>query len=190
MCAHNVCMLNFKNTSMPVCVFIILNVVMESGSLKELPPRHCQEFPSLCHQLTLYHGASHDALMHCNHSCVCLPFLCCCSVPKLYLTLCNLMDRGIPCPSPSPGACLNSCPLSHWVIQPSHPCHPLHILHSIIPSIRVFSNELALYMYYLFKSFLVSGSMPCNWHAACHLIPRTVQTFNMPFTEEYDQKTR
>ena len=49
-----------------------------------------------------------------------------------------------PCPTPAPGACSNSCPLSHW-------CHliisfsvlPL-LLPSIFPSIRVFSNESAL----------------------------------------------
>ena len=51
----------------------------------------------------------------------------------------------LPCPSPSPGACSNSCPLSRW-------CHPT-ILSSVIPllfppsifpSIRVFSNESLL----------------------------------------------
>ena len=35
---------------------------------------------------------------------------------KLCLTLCNLMDCSarLPCPSPSPGICSNSCPLSQW----------------------------------------------------------------------------
>ena len=36
---------------------------------------------------------------------------------------------------------------AHWVgdaIQPSHPCRPLLCLPSTFPSIRVFSNELAL----------------------------------------------
>ena len=47
------------------------------------------------------------------------------------------------CPSPSPGACSNSCPLSRW-------CHPTISFSDapfscpIFPSIRVFSNELAL----------------------------------------------
>ena len=37
----------------------------------------------------------------------------------------------------------------HWVgdaIQPSHPLLPLSLLPSIFPSIRVFSNELSLYI--------------------------------------------
>ena len=50
-----------------------------------------------------------------------------------------------PCPSPTPGACSNSCPSSWW-------CHPtisssvlpLLLLPSIFPSIRVFFNESVL----------------------------------------------
>ena len=66
-----------------------------------------------------------------------------------------------PCPTPAPGACSNSCPLSHW-------CHliisfsvlPL-LLPSIFPSIRVFSNESAFCIrwpkYWSF-SFIISPS--------------------------------
>ena len=46
----------------------------------------------------------------------------------------------LPCPSPTPGACSNSCPLSHW-------CHPT-ISSSVIP----FSSHL--------QSFPASGSFP------------------------------
>ena len=53
----------------------------------------------------------------------------------------------LPCPSLSPRACSNSCPLS----QGSHPtmivlCCPLLLLPSIFPRIRVFSNELVLHI--------------------------------------------
>ena len=54
-------------------------------------------------------------------------------------------DR-LPCPSPTPGACSNSCPLSWW----SHPskhlihCRPRLLPPSIFPSIRVFSNKSVL----------------------------------------------
>ena len=48
-----------------------------------------------------------------------------------------------PCPSPSPEACSNSCPLSWW-------CHPA-ILSSVIP----FSS--------CFQSFPASGSFPMSW---------------------------
>ena len=57
----------------------------------------------------------------------------------------GLQHARLPCPSLPPRACSNSCPLSQW-------CHPtvsssvvpLFLLLSVFPSIRVFSNELAL----------------------------------------------
>ena len=52
----------------------------------------------------------------------------------------GLQHTGFPCPSPSPGACLNSCPLSRW-------CHPT-ILSSVVP----FSSCL--------QSFPASASFP------------------------------
>ena len=56
----------------------------------------------------------------------------------------ELQHARLPCPSPSPIVCSNSCPLSQWY----HPiilfCHHLLLLPSIFPSIRVFSNESAL----------------------------------------------
>ena len=33
----------------------------------------------------------------------------------------GLKHARLPCPSPTPGACSNSCPSSQWPIQPSHP---------------------------------------------------------------------
>ena len=92
------------------------------------------------------------------------------SVTQSCLTLCNLMDRKawwaslqfslvthswltlqphgqqharLPCPSPTPRACSNSCPLSRW-------CHPT-ISSSVIP----FS--------FCLQSFQVSGSFPMSW---------------------------
>ena len=53
-----------------------------------------------------------------------------------------------PCPSPTPGVHLNPCPLS----QPSNHlilCHPFLLSPSILPSIRVFSNESALHIRWL-----------------------------------------
>ena len=55
----------------------------------------------------------------------------------------GLQHARLPCPSPSPGACSNSCPLSQW-------CHPT-ISSSVIP----FSSCL--------QSFPVSGSFPMSW---------------------------
>ena len=55
----------------------------------------------------------------------------------------RLQHARLPCPSPAPRVCSNSCPLSQW-------CHPtisssvILFLHSIFASIRVFSNESVL----------------------------------------------
>ena len=61
------------------------------------------------------------------------------------LQLHGLQHARLPCPSPTPMAYSNSCPLSWW-------CHPNNLIlcrphlpsPSIFPSITVFSNELVL----------------------------------------------
>ena len=72
----------------------------------------------------------------------------------------GLQHASPPCPSLSPEVCPNSCPL-HYVIQPSHPLSPLLLLPSVFPSIRDFSNELAVHIrwpkYWSF-SFSISPS--------------------------------
>ena len=55
----------------------------------------------------------------------------------------GLQHTRLPCPSPSPGACSNSCPSSQW-------CHP-----TISSSVTPFSSCL--------QSFPASGSFPMNW---------------------------
>ena len=55
----------------------------------------------------------------------------------------GLQHARLPCPSPSPRDCSNSCPLSWW-------CHPT-ILSSVVPS----SSCL--------QSFPASGSFPTSW---------------------------
>ena len=52
-----------------------------------------------------------------------------------------------PCPSPTPGACSNSCPSRQWYHPTiSFSVIPLLLLPSIFPSIRVFSNESAVHI--------------------------------------------
>ena len=73
--------------------------------------------------------------------------LYCCSVTKSCPTLCNLMNCNTrpPCPSPSPGVCSDSYPLSQWY-------HPTISSSSTLfssclqssPENRVFSDELAV----------------------------------------------
>ena len=65
-----------------------------------------------------------------------------CSVVSDSLRPHGLQHARPPCPSPTPGACSNSCPLSWW-------CHPT-ISSSVIP----FSSRL--------QSFPESGSFPVN----------------------------
>ena len=61
-----------------------------------------------------------------------------CSVMSDSLWPHGLQHARLPCPSPTPGACSDSCPLSWW-------CHPLLLLPSIFSSISVFSNDSALH---------------------------------------------
>ena len=66
------------------------------------------------------------------------------SVAQSYLTLRprGLQHARLSCPSPTPRAYSNSCPLSrsnHLIL-----CRPLLLLPSIFPSIRVFPSESAL----------------------------------------------
>ena len=66
-----------------------------------------------------------------------------------------------PCPSPAPGVYPNSCPVSRWYHLAISSCHPLLLPPSVLPSIRVFSNESALHIrwpkYWSF-SFSISPS--------------------------------
>ena len=69
----------------------------------------------------------------------------CCSVVQ---SLSRIPPRGpeharLPCPALSPRVCPNSC-LLRWPSNHLILCRPLLLLPSILPSLRVFSNELAL----------------------------------------------
>ena len=64
----------------------------------------------------------------------------------------GLQHARLPCPSPSPGACSNSCPLSQW-------CHPT-ISSSVVP----FSLCL--------QSFPASGSFPMSESGLCIRWPK------------------
>ena len=72
----------------------------------------------------------------------------------------GLQHARLPCPSPSPRACSNSCPLHQWCHPTVSSCHPL-LLPSICLSFRVFSNESALlikWLKYWSYSFSISPS--------------------------------
>ena len=56
----------------------------------------------------------------------------------------GLQHTRFPCPSPSPRASSNLCPLSRWCFLAISSSSPLFLLPSVFPSIRVFSNESIL----------------------------------------------
>ena len=56
----------------------------------------------------------------------------------------GLQHARLPCPSPTARACSNSCSSGWWRHLTISSCHPLLLLSSILPSIRVFSNESVL----------------------------------------------
>ena len=60
----------------------------------------------------------------------------------------GLEHARLPCPSPTPRACSNSCPSR--VMSSNHLifCRPLLLLPSIFPSVRVFSNESVIHIRY------------------------------------------
>ena len=72
----------------------------------------------------------------------------------------GLQHTRLPCPSPSPGACSNSCPLKPMMpLNHLVPCCPFLLLPSILPSIRVFSNESTLRISWPnYWSFSISSS--------------------------------
>ena len=72
--------------------------------------------------------------------------LICCSVMIDSLRLRGLQHTRFPCPSPPPGPCSNSCPLSQW-------CHP-----TISSSVAPFSSCP--------QSFPTSGSFLMSWFFA------------------------
>ena len=56
----------------------------------------------------------------------------------------GLQHARLSCPSPSPRACSNSCPLSQWCHSAISSSVIPFFLPSVFPSIRVFCNESAL----------------------------------------------
>ena len=60
----------------------------------------------------------------------------------------GLQHTRLPCPSPIPKACSNSCPSCLLVMPSNHLilCRPLLLLPSILPSTRVFSSESVLHI--------------------------------------------
>ena len=102
----------------------------------------------------------------------------CCSVAKSYLTLCNPRNYSMPglpvLHYPSECAQIMSieslAPSNHLIL-----CRPLFLLPSVFPSIRVFSNELALCIRWpKYWSFSISPSKEYSG-----LIPVRIDCFDL-----------
>ena len=91
-----------------------------------------------------------------------------CSVKYDSLQPHGLQHVRLPCLSPTPGACWNSCPSKESVMPSNHLipfCHTLLFLPPIFPSIRFFSNESVLCIRWpKYWSFSFSIS-PSNEHS-------------------------
>ena len=104
-------------------------------------------------------------------------FCCFCSVTHLCTTLCEsheLKHTRVPCPSPSPRAWSNSCPLSRW-------CHPT-ISSSVVTSFSCL------------QSFPASGSFPMSHlfttdgqsigaSASTSVLPMNIQGWSLGLTD-------
>ena len=111
-----------------------------------------------------------------------------CSVVSGSLQPHGLQHTRLPCPSPAPGACSNSCASNYLIL-----CRPFPFLPSIFPSIRVFSNESVLCIrwpkYWSFSWPHIRQKCPpqCSPYSALtshltSLVPQTVK--NLPATQE------
>ena len=82
------------------------------------------------------------------------------------LQLHGLQHSRLPCPSPSPGACSNSCPPSRW-------CHPT-VSSSFVPfssSLHSFPSLGSFQM----SQFFTSGSQRIGASASASVLPMNIQ---------------
>ena len=89
-----------------------------------------------------------------------------CSVVSDSLWPCGLQHARLPCPSPTPGACSNSCPLSWW-------CHPA-ISSSVIP----FSARLQSFPAsgsFQMSQFFTSGGQSIGISASASVLPMNIE---------------
>ena len=78
----------------------------------------------------------------------------------------GLQHARLPCPSPTPGACSNSCPLSQW-------CHPI-ILSSIIPFSSCLQSSPASGSFPM-SQFFPSGGQRIEAEASTSVLPMNSQ---------------
>ena len=78
----------------------------------------------------------------------------------------GLQHTRLPCPSPSPGACSNSCPLSWWYhLTISSSAGPFSFCPRSFPELRFFSMSV----------FFTSGDQSIGASASASVLPMTIQ---------------
>ena len=91
------------------------------------------------------------------------------SVMSNYLQPQGLQHARLPCPSPSPGICSNSCPSSRW-------CHP-----TISSSVVLFSSCLQSFPAsgsFLISQFFSSGGQSIGVSASASVLPMNIQDWS------------
>ena len=88
------------------------------------------------------------------------------SVMSNFLWLHGLQHTRFPSPSPTPGACSNSCPLSQW-------CHP-KISSSVIPFSSC-SQSFPASVSFQMSQLFVSGSQSIGASASASVLPMNIQ---------------
>ena len=78
----------------------------------------------------------------------------------------GLQHTRPPCPSPSPGACSNSCPLSQW-------CHPT-ILSSVVPFSSCLQSFSATGFFLMSRLFAADGQS-IGASASASVLPMNIQ---------------
>ena len=78
----------------------------------------------------------------------------------------GLHHARLPCPSPTPGACSNSCPLSQW-------CHPT-ISSSVIPLSSCLQSFPASWSFPM-SQFFPSGGQSIGASASASVLPMNIQ---------------
>ena len=89
-----------------------------------------------------------------------------CSVLSESLWFHGLQHTRLPCPSPSPGACLNSSPLSGW-------CHPT-ISSSVIPFSFCLQSFPASQSFPM-SQFFASGGQSIGVSVSASVLPTSIQ---------------
>ena len=91
---------------------------------------------------------------------------CTCSVVSDSLQPHGLQHARLPCPSPTPGACLNSCPSSRW-------CHPA-ITSFVVPFSSCLQSLPASGSSQL-NQFFASGGQSIGVSASASVLPMDIQ---------------